>query len=115
MAMKQRDLAILYDDEFVTIHKNHGVIIKWYYFPIASSKTIPWKDIHSAAIAFDLDLGILEYKGWGMALSPIWWACDLGRTEMESIVLTTRSWPKSGFSTRNPGRVIQLIQENKLL
>eukprot|EP01103_Thecamoeba_quadrilineata_P011007 TRINITY_DN2530_c0_g1_i2.p1 TRINITY_DN2530_c0_g1~~TRINITY_DN2530_c0_g1_i2.p1 ORF type:complete len:117 (-),score=3.31 TRINITY_DN2530_c0_g1_i2:36-386(-) len=106
-----KDPDILYDDPYVTINKSCGVTIKWYYFPIAASKTIPWNHVLSVHRAEQLNLSILDYKHWGMGLSSIWWACDMNRNEVTSVVLYTNSIFQKGFSTRDPVTVTNIIRE----
>uniref|UniRef100_A0AC34RL30 Uncharacterized protein n=1 Tax=Panagrolaimus sp. JU765 TaxID=591449 RepID=A0AC34RL30_9BILA len=83
----------LYEDE---------IEIKTYFFPLGGSKIVKTRDIVGVYYdehAFMKD--VAKIKGWGMAFSPIWWACDLKRGFNSSdynVVLDTDEWPKKGFS-----------------
>ncbi|PAV90999.1 hypothetical protein WR25_21493 [Diploscapter pachys] len=47
------------------------------------------------------------FKKWGMGLSSVWWACDMGRnwhgkeTNYYNVALDIGDWPKKGFSVKN--------------
>ena len=54
--------------------------IKWYYFPTTQNKHIKIEDIKCVYYKEQVRFAdMFKIKGWGMSLSPIWWACDLCR------------------------------------
>jgi len=67
--------AVLYKDDFVTLTSDI-LSIHNYYFPTASTKSIPLSSIVSYD---DSETSFFRMKGWGMGLSLCWWAMDLGR------------------------------------
>lgn len=68
-------MSLLYEDKYVRITEE-GVTIRRYFFPTFQSTTVPW----SAIKCFQLEpVNFLKSKGWGMGLSNVWWAMDLGR------------------------------------
>jgi hypothetical protein len=71
---------VLYEDKYVKLTKTK-LIIKCYYFPTTQAKHIDIGSIqkiyYNDQVVFYKQCGLT--KGWGMSLSPIWWACDLGR------------------------------------
>ncbi len=77
-AEKCSDPNILYQDRFVKVTK--GLItIKTYYFPTGQSCHIDPSRIKALNYEKDPKFGALTKKGWGMSLSPVWWACDIKR------------------------------------
>ena len=68
-------MSLLYEDKYVRITEE-GITIRRYYFPTFQSKFVPW----SAIKCFRLEpVNFFKSKGWGMGLSNVWWALDLGR------------------------------------
>jgi len=65
----------VYDDGRVEITED-SLKIYWYYFPGAGSKTIHFSAIKKVE---RVQPGVGSVKGWGMSLTPVWWACDLSR------------------------------------
>ena len=103
---------VLYDDSYVRLTETQ-VIIKKYYFPFALPKTINYADIERCATGTQLGLAMLDYKTWGMGLSPIWWACGpIFRGDKDNLVITVRDkWPSCGFSVENLGAVLQILRD----
>eukprot|EP01111_Echinosteliopsis_oligospora_P006674 TRINITY_DN2097_c0_g1_i1.p1 TRINITY_DN2097_c0_g1~~TRINITY_DN2097_c0_g1_i1.p1 ORF type:complete len:108 (-),score=20.71 TRINITY_DN2097_c0_g1_i1:329-652(-) len=73
--------TLLYEDKFVKIYKDRFEI-STYYLPFGTARTVMMCDIISAKTNDELNLGILQMKGWGMGLSTIWWALDASRTQL---------------------------------
>ncbi|VDP02706.1 unnamed protein product [Soboliphyme baturini] len=70
-------MEILYEDKYCKLVK--GMIeVKCYYFPTFQSK---WIKLCSVKRIFYERQKFRPFviKGWGMSLSPIWWAKDLTR------------------------------------
>uniref|UniRef100_A0A914CFR6 Uncharacterized protein n=1 Tax=Acrobeloides nanus TaxID=290746 RepID=A0A914CFR6_9BILA len=84
----------LYEDKYCRLTKS-SLEIKWYYFPTAQSKFIPIPNIKGVYYKEQVACGegMCNLKGWGMSLSPCWWACDLLRglrtTDKFNIVIDT--------------------------
>lgn len=96
----------VYEDEFIKICET-GITLHLYYFPYGS-KTILWKELKN--VHFMSGKG--NYRGWGMGLSSIWWACDMGRpfTNRDLIVLEVNGgWVKKGASVQNAAAAIAAI------
>ena len=55
-------------------------------------------------------------KGWGMTLTPCWWACDLGRkfrgsdTSVTNVVLDNGESTFKGFSCNNVFALIDALR-----
>lgn len=103
---------VLYDDSYVRLTETQ-VIIKKYYFPFANPKTINYADIERCATGAQLGLTAMDYKTWGMSLSPIWWACGpILRGDKVNLVITVRNkWPSCGFTVENLDAVMQVLRE----
>jgi hypothetical protein len=44
-------------------------------------------------------MDLLSFKHWGMALSPIWWHCDMKRLSRKYFILIdANQWPKIGLT-----------------
>lgn len=69
----------LYEDKFCEIHKDGTLRIKTYFFPIGTAKVIEIKDIVGVYYESQKKAGLFTVKSWGMALTPVWWACDMQR------------------------------------
>ncbi|RCN39647.1 hypothetical protein ANCCAN_14429 [Ancylostoma caninum] len=69
----------LFEDKWCKV-TNENLIIKCYYFPIGTSKTVHVKTIRGVFyVAQNMHDQCFKVKGWGMSFSPCWWACDLRR------------------------------------
>ena len=105
---------VLYDDKFVTVD-HRGVHIKWYYFPTANRKFVPFENITQVEAPTGCT-GVMRYaKNWGMGLTraKVWFACDMkmGRTVENAIILHTGSHWRKGFSVVNRAEALRVIQE----
>ena len=72
------DDDVLYKDKFCKL-TSKDLVIYTYYFPIGLSLKIPLDKITNVWNGAEYGLTFMDSKAWGMAMSPIWWACDLGR------------------------------------
>ena len=71
--MVETTLKPRYNDKYVTL-TDTTLILKTYYFPMGSSKTIPLDNIERIWIGTDPEPGlesILQTKSWGMAGSNV--------------------------------------------
>ena len=88
-------------------------MVKWYYFPIATNKRISYDKIIGIEAGNVPDLGF-DKKTWGMALSPVWWPCDLERTFRDFyIILRLNSWPDCGLTlpADRHAKVLNILQK----
>jgi hypothetical protein len=60
----------IYDDKFVTVTKKH-IIIKWYYFPTAQSKSVEFAQIQGVYYS-EHKCSLLTAKHWGQAITKAW-------------------------------------------
>jgi hypothetical protein len=94
--MKTSDIP-LFSNGFVTCYSDYFVI-HLYYFPYGNKK-IKYNNIRSCEFHSMNDIDIFSCKLWGMALSPIWWHCDMRRLSRQNyILLDTNQWPKIGVT-----------------
>jgi hypothetical protein len=99
---------VLYSDDCVDV-TSEGVAIKWYWFPTAQSKYVPYESLRSVHSMPERTLDMFDSKGWGMGLGKTWWACgDLKqvagklRTRQDcNLVLESDSFYRHGFSVRD--------------
>lgn len=59
-------------------------------------------------------LGLFSSKLWGMALTPVWWHCDMKRYGRNNyILLDTKQWPSIGLTMDDDDtvRVYHLIRQ----
>lgn len=108
---------VLYEDKYVKLTERY-LVLKWYYFLTAASKTIPMGKIDKIWVGTDPELGLnfFRKKTWGMALSMIWWACRSGREfeaeDKRNFVLATKNERvRSGFSVENPETFAALVDK----
>ncbi len=78
--MTSIDVDVLYEDKYCKLTVSE-LIIKRYYLPTAQSKHIDIASIRCIYYASQQMFYRQAFvaKSWGMAFSPIWWACDIGR------------------------------------
>ena len=71
---------IVYEDKDVRITEKY-VVIKWYFFPIATSKKIPLSKIQKVERR---NLGFAKYRLWGMDIAAwgYWLPGDKDRHNM---------------------------------
>lgn len=101
----------IYEDKFIRID-SRGITLDLYFFPFGS-KFIAWREIKSISIRSATKLPLLEGKGWGMALSDIWWACDLSRqwSDRTLVVIEVHDeWIRKGASIESRGPALRAIQ-----
>jgi hypothetical protein len=89
--------APLISNGFVTCYSDYFVI-HWYYFPFGTKK-VKYSDIRSCDFESTDNMDLLSFKHWGMALSPIWWHCDMKRLSRKYFILIdANQWPKIGLT-----------------
>jgi hypothetical protein len=87
----------LFSNGFVTCYPDY-LVIHLYYFPFGNKK-VKYSNIVSCEFHQSNDMDIFSFKHWGMALSPIWWHCDMRRLSRKYyILLDANQWPKIGLT-----------------
>uniref|UniRef100_A0A914W608 Uncharacterized protein n=1 Tax=Plectus sambesii TaxID=2011161 RepID=A0A914W608_9BILA len=107
----------LYEDEFCKVTKGE-IKLKCYYFPTGQSKRIQLSDIKAIYYddqTFKKMFGVV--KSWGMSLSPIWWASDMGRTlalrendKYKNVVFDNGSSIKKGCSVADMSAFLRIVR-----
>lgn len=79
------DVAIRYEDPGLVLHADH-LVIRRYYFPVATAKRIPYARIRAVR---DEPLRWLQgrYRLWGMDLRPWWFPLDFARPFKERCIV----------------------------
>jgi hypothetical protein len=99
----------LYRDRWVICTDTH-VVIRWYYFPLGTSKAIGYADIKSVS---SVEMGALTggWRLWGTS-SPRYWAhLDLHRPrKTTALVLDLGRRVRPFITPANPKRVRDLIE-----
>ena len=102
----------LISNGFVTCYADYFEI-HWYYFPFGRKK-VKYSDIRSCDFHSTDQMDLFTFKHWGMALSPIWWHCDIRRLSRKHfLVIDANQWPKIGLTMDNKDIpfVYQLTQQ----
>lgn len=110
---KQEVLAVmkqvLYDDGLVTLDSD-GLTIQGYYFPLGTSKRIPYVQIKGVQ---EWRMGPLTGKGrvWGSGDLRHWWPLDWRRSEKEkALILDLGTGWMPAITPDDPDRVLALLQ-----
>jgi hypothetical protein len=88
----------LYDDGNVQLTK-HSLVLRGYYFPFNTSRTIPLKDIKRVTMCYPR--AFLQMKSWGMGIDlQTWWHLDFGRIggPRNALVIHTGAYPSAGIT-----------------
>ncbi|HZR42253.1 MAG TPA: hypothetical protein VFB12_19190 [Ktedonobacteraceae bacterium] len=104
---------ILYDDGLIKLD-SEGLTIRFYYFPLGTSKHIPYTRIKSVQ---ERSMGPLTGKGrlWGSGDLQHWASLDLRRPQKEKLlILDVGTWVKPIITPDDPDRVLALLQERIL-
>lgn len=91
-----------------------AVVVKWYYFPMATSKRIKFAHIVKIEDGDYSKLPFTATKMWGMALTPVWWPCDMKRPGREHyILLHLNTYPSCGLTLPNDrhAKVLKLLRD----
>ena len=87
----------LISNGFVTCYSDYFVI-HLYYFPFGNKK-VKYSNIRSCELRSTDGLDVFNHKLWGMALSPVWWHCDMKRFgRKQYILLNANQWPQIGLT-----------------
>jgi hypothetical protein len=101
----------LYDDGLVALDAD-GLTIRRYYFPIGTSKRIPYTRLKSVQ---ERHMELLTGKGrlWGSGDFRHWLPLDLRRPQKEkALVLDLGKWVRPVITPDDPDRVLTLLQEH---
>lgn len=102
-----------YEDRFCKITKTH-VCIKWHYFPTTQTRRVvigKIKTVYHDKQGWDWT----NSKSWGMALTPIWWACDMSRklrgaeSKIQNVVLDVGENTDKGFSVEDVDAFLNVL------
>ncbi|VDM50154.1 unnamed protein product [Toxocara canis] len=111
------ELDCLYKDKYCKLTKSK-LRIRTYYFPTGQDKVIRIEKIRLVYCKKQvLSEDLWKVKGWGMSLSPIWWACDLARelhspkADHYNVVIDTGSCTNKGFTVANCNEFIRQLQK----
>ena len=100
----------LYDDGLVQLDAD-GLTIRRYYFPLGTSKHIPYARIQGVQ---ERHMGALTGKGrlWGSGDLRHWFPLDLRRPQKEkALVLDVGKSVSPVITPEDPERVLALLQE----
>jgi hypothetical protein len=103
--------STLYDDGRIVLDEQ-GVTLRHYYFPIATSKRVPYDRIRGVEAR---PMGWLTGKGrgWGSAHPRYWLPLDASRPRKDTlIVLDIGNYVRPAFSPDDPDRVLELLQSH---
>ncbi|KXS14800.1 hypothetical protein M427DRAFT_155701 [Gonapodya prolifera JEL478] len=110
----------LYEDDHCVIYSD-TLVIKSFYFPVPSSKTIKFVDIESIQTHEEAGLSWMGMKGWGMGVSDIWWSCDWSRgmiqltgpaPDLTLVVVRVKGDAiRKGFSAPKGSKTLALLRE----
>ena len=101
---------VLYDDGGVVLDRD-GITLRRYYFPLGSSKRIPYGRIHGVRAR---PMGWLTGKGrgWGSAHPGYWLPLDWSRPRKHTlVVLDLGGRVKPAFSPDDPDRVLEILAQ----
>ena len=100
---------VLYDDGLVKLDLD-GLTIRRYYFPLGTSKRIPYARIKGVQ---ERHMGALTGKGrlWGSGDLRHWFPLDLRRPQKEkALLLEVGAWVRPVITPEDPERVLALLQ-----
>lgn len=115
----------LYEDKFCQVTKKK-LIIRTYFCPTFQDKEIDICDIKNVYYKKqEACSDCFKVKDWGMALTPVWWACDFGRCfrggegGYYNVAVDSGSIIKKGFTVVKINDFIeclkQLIDDSKFI
>lgn len=101
---------VIYDDGRVALD-HQGVTLRRYYFPIGTSKHIPYRRIRRVEAR---PMGWLTGKGrgWGSAHPGYWLPLDIRRPRKDKlVVLDVGGRVKPAFTPDDPDRVLAILRK----
>ena len=101
---------VLYDDGKVLLDRE-GVTLRRYYFPLGTSRRIPYQRIHTVG-ARPMGWWSGKGRGWGTAHPGYWLPLDLSRARKNTlVVLDLGSRVKPAFSPDDPDQVLEILRQ----
>ncbi len=101
----------IYDDGRAVLD-SEGVTLRRYYFPICTSKHIPYRQIRGVELR---PMGWLTGRGraWGSAHPGYWLPLDISRLRKDQlVVLDLGGYVKPAFSPDDPDRVLKIFGQH---
>lgn len=101
----------IYDDGLAVLD-SEGVTLRCYYFPIGTSKHIPYRQIQGVEVR---PMGWLtgRGRGWGSAHPGYWLPLDISRPRKDKLlVLDLGGHVRPAFSPDDPDRVLEILAQH---
>ncbi|CAD6186721.1 unnamed protein product [Caenorhabditis auriculariae] len=112
-SQKNGKKPLLFEDKWSKFSEDF-LTIKCFYFPTGQSKRVKIcaiKGVYYQEQKFVVDF---KCKGWGMSLSPCWWACDMARNlhsdKFFNVVIDNGESTYKGFTTTDVGKFLSVIR-----
>ena len=100
----------LYEDDGVVLDET-GLTLRRYYFPLATSKRIPYADIRGIDVR-DMSRLTGQWRLWGTSNPRYWLPLDLHRPGKRTlVVLDLGRSVQPAFSPDDPDRFLALLRE----
>jgi hypothetical protein len=107
--MKESPTQVLYEDDRITC-TNSAVIIRGYYFPLATAKSVPYRDIRGVE---QIELGSGRWRIWGGTDPRYWFHLDLKRPHKHwALVLELGKRIRPVITPDDPARVKVVIEQH---
>ncbi len=100
---------VVYDDGLVVLDEA-GVTLRYYYFPVATAKFVPYSKIRAVDTAV-LGMWNGKWRLWGAPWIDQWLPLDVKRPTKDTAVVLTLRRISPVFTPDDPERVAQLIRE----
>lgn len=101
---------VRYDDGRLVLDEE-GVTLRCYYFPLGTSKHIPYRRIRRFR-AQPMSWLTGKGRGWGSAHPGYWLPLDTGRPWKNTlVVLDVGGYVRPAFSPDDPDRVMAILRE----
>jgi hypothetical protein len=103
--------GVLYDDGRVVLDRA-GITLRRYYFPLGTSKRIPYRRIRGVR---SRPMGWLTGKGrgWGSAHPGYWLPLDISRPRKDTlVVLDLGGYVKPAFTPDDVTRVLEILAQH---
>ena len=102
----------LYKDHWITCEPDR-LVIRGYYFPFATSKSIPYRRVKSVQTQ-PLTVMSGRWRIWGTSNPRYWFNLDPSRPHKQTaLVLDVGSWVKPVITPDDPARVAEIIEERR--
>jgi hypothetical protein len=109
MTMRESRPDVLYEDDRITCTRS-ALIIRGYYFPLATAKTVPYRDIRSVE---RIELGSGRWRIWGGTDPRYWFHLDTKRPHKRwALVLELGKAIRPVITPDDPSRVKDIIEQH---